>query len=63
MCKAGVEIALEVAKNGSDIIGTGEMGIGNTTASSTITAALTGRHPRETTGRGTGEAITNWNTK
>ena len=53
---AGVEIALEVAEKGTDIIGTGEMGIGNTTASSAITAALTGRHPRETTGRGTGRS-------
>ena len=32
------------------------MGIGNTTASSAITAALTGRPPRETTGRGTGRS-------
>ena len=39
---------------GADLIGTGDMGIGNTTASSAITAALTGRPPRETTGRGTG---------
>ena len=53
---AGVEIALEVAEKGADVIGTGEMGIGNTTAASAITAALTGRPPRETTGRGTGRS-------
>ena len=53
---AGVEIALEVAEKGANLIGTGDMGIGNTTASSAITAALTGRHPRETTGRGTGRS-------
>ena len=38
---AGINLALEVAENGADIIGTGEMGIGNTTASSAITAVLT----------------------
>ena len=51
---AGINLALEVAENGADIIGAGEMGIGNTTASSAITAVLTGSPPRETTGRGTG---------
>ena len=53
---AGVKIALEVAENGTDIIGTGEMGIGNTTAASAISATLTGQPPRETTGRGTGRS-------
>ena len=47
---AGVEIALETADNGADFIGTGDMGIGNTTSSSAIAAALTGRPPSETTG-------------
>ena len=47
-------VAREAAEAGADLIGTGDMGIGNTTASSAITAALTGRPPRETTGRGTG---------
>ena len=51
---AGVEIALEAADNGADFIGTGDMGIGNTTSSSAIAAALTGRPSSETTGRGTG---------
>lgn len=51
---AGVELAQEAAEGGADLIGTGDMGIGNTTASSAITAAVTGRSPRETTGRGTG---------
>ncbi|MCY4581782.1 MAG: nicotinate-nucleotide--dimethylbenzimidazole phosphoribosyltransferase [Chloroflexi bacterium] len=51
---AGISLALEVAEDGADIIGAGEMGIGNTTASSAITAALTGRPLNETTGRGTG---------
>ncbi len=51
---AGVDLALEAGESGADIVGTGDMGIGNTTASSAIAAALTGRPPSETTGRGTG---------
>lgn len=51
---AGVRIALEAAENGADVIGTGDMGIGNTTVSSAIVAALTHRPPSDTTGRGTG---------
>lgn len=51
---AGVALALKAIEAGADILGTGDMGIGNTTASSAITAALTRRPPRETTGRGTG---------
>lgn len=51
---AGVELARELADSGADAIGTGDMGIGNTTPSSAITAAITGRPPHETTGRGTG---------
>ena len=51
---AGIGLALEAAQGGGDIIGAGEMGIGNTTASSAITAALAGSPPNETTGRGTG---------
>ncbi len=51
---AGVRIATAAAEGGADVIGTGDMGIGNTTASSAITAAITGRPPSETTGRGTG---------
>ncbi len=53
---AGVRLATDAAERGADIIGTGDMGIGNTTASSAITAALTGRPPEETTGRGTGRS-------
>ena len=38
----------------ADLLGLGEMGIGNTTAASAITAVLTGRRPTRVTGRGTG---------
>lgn len=51
--EAGIEIALDAAKE-VDLFGTGEMGIGNTTPSSAIVAAFTGRPPSEVTGRGTG---------
>ena len=51
---AGIALALEAAENGAEIIGVGDMGIGNTTASSAITAVLAGSSPDETTGRGTG---------
>ncbi len=52
--ETGIElVSAEVAK-GLDILGTGDMGIGNTTASSAIFAAITGRPVAEITGRGTG---------
>jgi nicotinate-nucleotide--dimethylbenzimidazole phosphoribosyltransferase len=50
----GIELATEAAQEGIGLIGTGEMGIGNTTASSAITAVMTGRPVSEVTGRGTG---------
>ena len=48
--QAGVEIALEAAESGADLIGAGDMGIGNTMPSSAIAAVLTGRPPGEMTG-------------
>ncbi len=52
--ETGMEIvAAEVAK-GLDIVGTGDMGIGNTTASSAMAAVMMGRPVAEITGRGTG---------
>jgi nicotinate-nucleotide--dimethylbenzimidazole phosphoribosyltransferase len=50
----GVELATEAVREGVGLIGTGEMGIGNTTPSAAITAVMTGRPPAEVTGRGTG---------
>ncbi len=44
----------KAGKNGIDIIGTGEMGIGNTTPSSAITAVFTKRSVEDVTGIGTG---------
>ena len=52
--EAGIEVVeAEIAK-GLDIIGTGDMGIGNTTASSAIGAAITGNPAEKITGRGEG---------
>ncbi|NLE08897.1 MAG: nicotinate-nucleotide--dimethylbenzimidazole phosphoribosyltransferase [Dehalococcoidales bacterium] len=52
--ETGIEIVTAEIKKGLDIVGTGDMGIGNTTPSSAICVALTGRKPSEVTGRGTG---------
>lgn len=50
----GIELAEEAARDVVDVLGTGEMGIGNTTPASAIAAALTGRPAEEVTGYGTG---------
>lgn len=52
--QSGIEIALAEISKGADIIGTGDMGIGNTTPSAAIACALTKKHPTEIAGRGTG---------
>jgi nicotinate-nucleotide--dimethylbenzimidazole phosphoribosyltransferase len=51
---AGIEIFEDEFKRGIDIAGTGDMGIGNTTASSAITAVFTKKPIEEITGKGTG---------
>ncbi len=50
----GLDLAELAAQEGRTLIGTGEMGIGNTTSASAITAALTGCAIATVTGRGTG---------
>jgi nicotinate-nucleotide--dimethylbenzimidazole phosphoribosyltransferase len=50
----GIGIAGDLADGGVELLGVGEMGIGNTTAASAITAAMTGLAPDRVTGRGTG---------
>jgi nicotinate-nucleotide--dimethylbenzimidazole phosphoribosyltransferase len=52
--EVGLEIVEKEVENGLDIVGTGDMGIGNTTSSSAITAAITGEKVAKVTGRGTG---------
>jgi nicotinate-nucleotide--dimethylbenzimidazole phosphoribosyltransferase len=52
--ETGIEIVKDEFNRGLDIVGTGEMGIGNTTASSAICSVMTGRSVAEVTGKGTG---------
>ncbi len=51
--EAGIEVARDLDAS-TDLYATGDMGIGNTTPSSAITAVLTGLSPHEVTGAGTG---------
>lgn len=50
----GLEMGRDAIAAGVDMIGLGEMGIGNSTAASAVTAALTGLPVAAVTGRGTG---------
>lgn len=50
----GVQVAAEAVGAGARLLVGGDMGIGNTTASAAVIAALTGGHAAEVTGRGTG---------
>jgi len=52
--EVGIELADQAKKEGVALVGTGEMGIGNTSPSSAIIAALAGCSVREVTHRGTG---------
>jgi len=53
--EAGIRLVMdEKEQKGLDIVGTGDMGIGNTTPSSAICAVLTGVTVEAATGRGTG---------
>jgi nicotinate-nucleotide--dimethylbenzimidazole phosphoribosyltransferase len=51
--ESGIDIANELSST-TDIFGTGDMGIGNTTPSSAIAAVCTKKTVEELTGRGTG---------
>lgn len=51
--EAGMEVGLMLADS-TDVFGTGDMGIGNTTPSSAIIATMTAAAPATVTGRGTG---------
>ena len=51
---AGARLAMDEIAAGADVLAAGDMGIGNTTASAAITAAITGLPVAAVTGRGTG---------
>jgi nicotinate-nucleotide--dimethylbenzimidazole phosphoribosyltransferase len=59
----GAALAEEAIDGGADLLATGEMGIGNTTAAAVITAAITGASPETVTGRGTGVDDEGWRRK
>ena len=50
----GYELAVDSVRDGADVIGVGEMGIGNTTTSSAVVSVITGKPVPEVTGRGGG---------
>ena len=50
----GMELVHEQKERGYHILGTGEMGIGNTTTTSALTSLLLRCHPQNVTGRGAG---------
>jgi nicotinate-nucleotide--dimethylbenzimidazole phosphoribosyltransferase len=52
--ETGIELAFSSRDAGIDLLGTGDMGIGNTTPSAAIAAILTGRPVEDVTFRGTG---------
>jgi nicotinate-nucleotide--dimethylbenzimidazole phosphoribosyltransferase len=52
--EAGIEVLEAEVARGLDLVATGDMGIGNTTPSSAIVAAITGQDVASVTGRGTG---------
>jgi nicotinate-nucleotide--dimethylbenzimidazole phosphoribosyltransferase len=52
--ESGTDLAFEAVSEGCDLLGFGEMGIGNTTSASAIAAALTGASVEATVGRGAG---------
>ena len=59
----GIEVAESAIQEGADLLATGDMGIGNTTASSAILAAFSGLPVAEVTGRGTGIPDAIWERK
>src|ERR1017187_1483134 len=52
--RIGLELATGAQEKRQTLIAVGEMGIGNTTSASVITAVLTGQPPAAVTGKGTG---------
>lgn len=52
--EAGIEVLESEIEKGVDIVGTGDMGIGNTTPSSAVVSFITAEKVEKVTGRGTG---------
>ena len=58
--QAGKQIADEEVDAGADLLIVGDMGIGNTTAATTLVAVITGTEPVAAVGRGTGIDDAGW---
>jgi len=52
--ETGITVAEEAIRSGAQLLGVGEMGIGNTTVATALLAALSGIDPEQLTGIGTG---------
>lgn len=52
--ETGIRIAGNLKEQGCNLVGSGEMGIGNTTTSSAVLSVLLDREPESVTGRGAG---------
>lgn len=61
--EAGIDVVSREIERGTRLIGTGDMGIGNTTPSSAILAAFSGLPAERFVGRGTGIDDTGWKRK
>jgi nicotinate-nucleotide--dimethylbenzimidazole phosphoribosyltransferase len=61
--ETGIRLVEEVALKNLFLLGTGEMGIGNTSSAAAILCALTGAAPRDAVGRGTGIDDPTWRRK
>jgi len=61
--ETGIALARELVASGVTLIGTGEMGIANTTAASALATVLTGCPVADATGRGTGVDDAAWQRK
>ncbi|VFM98208.1 MAG: nicotinate-nucleotide-dimethylbenzimidazole phosphoribosyltransferase [Candidatus Kentron sp. G] len=59
----GIRVARQLVEEGYDLLGVGEMGIGNTTPSSALIAALCGQPAVAVTGHGTGIGDRQWRHK
>jgi nicotinate-nucleotide--dimethylbenzimidazole phosphoribosyltransferase len=59
----GASVAADAVAGGARCLVTGDMGIGNTTASAALIAAFTGRPAVDVTGRGTGVDDPTWRRK
>ena len=61
--ETGIALAEEAVREGAQLLGVGEMGIGNSTAAAAVLSALSGLTPAEVTGTGTGIDETVWRKK